>query len=265
MKIEAYEKNGFQVTLESEDLERFHIDLHRDGYGSQSLEHLFSLLTKRLEQERGFNPDHHAVAIRAIPLNAEQLILRFTTFPYTADLDASVIHFTDISPLDKELGTYARPADEEGEEEEETDFTSGTYDRDPAETALDADIASADLSSFNAQPASVSGSDPSQSAALAVTLPSFQEAANAAACCPPAAADLTSLLFRMDELAPPVYVLFIMENAPAKEKISPTALIKTFSEFGETESCSPARLEYYKEHGHCLIKAHAIAQLQRFQ
>ena len=271
MNIEPFENNSIKVTLNSEDLEHFGIDLHRDAYGSPRMEQLFRRIGSKLRRERGFNPEDLPVAIEAIPVNVQQLVLNFIPVPYAEEIGNGYAHFSALSPEDEAMGLYA-DTDVGGSRAPDDDVEDIFEDEDSRDSRYGFRSSSPFRSAFEGgNRASASGSGrPGRTApsALAVTFKSFQEAGTACSILPAAADRTESWLFRMGSgSSPSSYVLFIRaaqadETPAASTDLGETARI--LSEYGRVASCAPSRLDYYLEHGSCLIRRDAILRLRKF-
>ena len=263
MNIQPIDNNSMKVTLDSEDLEHFGIDLHRDTYGSPKMEQLFRRIAGKLRQEHGFNPDGLPVAIEAIPMSVEQLVLNFFPVDYPEEVGNGYAHFTSISPEDEEMGLYDNGSDvsypdgfQEDEEQQSSSFPEGD-ERDFFTGLRFPKTNSAE--SFGRHRTQAPAPR-----AIAVFFKDFQTAGTASSLLPDGADETESCLFRMgSETLPNSYVLFISSG---KVGTGPDLrnLARTLSEYGRVEFCSDSRLDYYREHGTCLIRTNAIKKLRRF-
>jgi negative regulator of genetic competence, sporulation and motility len=264
MNIQPIDNNAMKVTLDSDDLEHFGIDLHRDTYGSPKMEQLFRRINGILRQEHGFNPDGQPVAIEAIPMSVEQLVLNFFPVDYPEEVGNGYAHFTSISPEDEEMGLYDDTVEElpfsDGYQEDEDsrqDSSPNTGERDffgSPRFPKDRNAASPSDRRKPQQPAP---------GAMAVSFRDFQTAGTASSLLPDEADEAESCLFRMgSETLPTSYVLFIRTGENNSTDLRDLA--RTLSEYGRVEFCTDSRLDYYREHGACLIRANAVATLRRF-
>lgn len=273
MKIEPFENNSIKVTLDSEDLEHFGIDLHRDTYGSPRLEQLFRRIGSKLRQEQGFNPEDLPVAIEAIPVNVQQLVLNFIPVPYADEAGNGYAHFSTLSAADEAMGLYGTDAGETergpaygGDEEDFADDSAGPSgdsfsfrDPSPFQSAFADKAGSSHASGSGQQGASETIK------ALAVTFHTFQEAGTACAVLPSFADSAESWLFRMESgQAPSSYILFIRRTENGADAPDFREIARILSEYGRVGTCQPSRLDYYLEHGTCLIRKEAIRRLRKF-
>ena len=263
MNIEPFDSNSMKVTLDSEDLERLGIDLHRDTYGSPKMQQLFRRIKTKLRQEYGFNPENQPLAIEAIPVSVEQLVLNFIPI-YPEDVGSTYAHFSSIAPEDEEMGLYDSIPDE-------SDSGLLTDDDDSFGSSRFRENSGSSLFFPPHPPEGVSlrafekkDRQDAKPQALAVSFRSFQEAGTASSLLPDTADRAESCLFRMGKSqTADSYVLFIRPgNLP--DKADMRRLARTLSEYGRVEVCTDARLDYFLEHGTCLIKSDAIAKLRRF-
>jgi adapter protein MecA 1/2 len=270
MKIEPFENNSIKVTLDSEDLEHFGIDLHRDAYGSPRMEQLFRRIGSKLRQEQGFNPDGLPVAIEAIPVNVQQLVLNFIPVPYAEEAGNGYAHFSKLSPEDEAMGLYGADTDASGQDAAYDDTGDDFANDDSQEDSYAFRTSSPFGAAFSEKDgASRSGAGNAAPAisALAVTFKNFQEAATACSVLPAIADRTESWMFRMGAVQTAAsYILFIRASQHKNAGDSPDfrEIARILSEYGRVAACAPSRLDYYLEHGTCLIREEAIRRLRKF-
>ena len=248
MRIEKVSENQIRCYLSKEDMESRQLHLKELAYGTEKARRLFHDLMKEANARFGFEAENIPVMVEAVPLRDDSLVLIVTKVDNPEELDT---RFSSFAPSVKSGASVSGPSSsalgqlldairkEIGDSGDETHSPKKKTSRDS-----------------NASPTEKTGSVLAAGAQL-YTFTSLGLAADAACMAAPVFSG-TSALYR--DPADSKYYLFLTPSDNT-DSAGYTRALSTFSEFGSSESITPAREQYLRVHCEVICAGNAVQSL----
>lgn len=247
MRIEKVNDSQIRCYLSKEDMESRQLHLKELAYGTEKARRLFHELMQEAYKRYGFEAENIPVMVEAVPLHDDSLVLIVTKVDNPEELDT---RFSSFAPSVKAGSSDAgQPASALGQLLDAIRREIGETDK-------------GSISSGKKKPAGGSASSEKSDPLLPVgaqlyTFTSLGRAADAAyltAC----VFDGRSALYR--DPADAKYYLFL---TPSEDTDSSkyTRALSAFSEFGTSETITPAREQYLLEHCEVICSQNAVQSL----
>ena len=251
MKIEKISENQIRCTLTREDLSSRQMRLSELAYGSEKAKQLFQDMMQEAEYEFGFTSGNSPLMIEAIPTSLDSIVLIITKVDDPEELDTRFARFTqsdeDQAPADPPSFIGA---------DDILDLFHKIYDSRKSKDA------SSETKKGPASPASEEKKNTEKQAEPVNLVQSFRFRS---------LDDLILAAHSLEGVYDGVNTVYV-HNEPSKSyqlvlhqsALTPEAFNKVcniLSEYGRSESFSPAREAWTAEHGHALITGNALQQL----
>lgn len=248
MRIEKVSENQIRCYLSKEDMESRQLHLKELAYGTEKARRLFHELMKEANARFGFEAENIPVMVEAVPLQDDSLVLIVTKVDNPEELDTRFSSFAPsvksgssdsghsssalgqlLDAIRKEIGDSS---DDRHSPEKKTSHASTPS---PAGKPGSLLPAGAQLYTFNA----------------------LGTAADAACGAAPVFSG-ASALYR--DPADSKYYLFLTPSDDT-DSAGYTRALSTFSEFGTSETITPAREQYLREHCEIICAENAVQSL----
>lgn len=240
MKIEKLNDNQIRCTLTKEDLASRQLKISELAYGTEKAKSLFRDMMRQANFEFGFEAEDIPLMIEAVPLNGECIVLIITKVE-------------DPEELDTRFSRFAPSVMEEGDEDEEEDYTSSAEMRDLFRQIQETKKSTA---SDSKPAASESGQKEERNRTRIFVLDSLQSVMNAAQITAACYEGLSSLY--KDERSGK-YLLVLTQGDGSQTSFDRVCNI--ISEYGSLLRTLPAGSTFLKEHYEALIFEKALQAL----
>lgn len=237
MKIEKISSSQIRCILTEEDLASRQLRLSELAYGSEKARALFRDMMEQAAVQCGFDAENYPLMIEAIPLGANSIVLIVTKVDNPEELDT---RFSNFAPS---VQKNAAPA-------QDPPSPLSQLLRSIREN-------SAHDSSEKAAPESRLKDAQTQSVTKLFSFDTMSDAVRASHALAPAYRG-ESALYR-DEKSGRLYLMLRMENIREFSKMR--SVIAAFSEYGNPEKGSPARIQYLITHCTVVCGENALGTL----
>lgn len=253
MKIERLNENQIRCTLTREDLQGREIRLSELAYGSEKARRLFHDMMEEARHSVGFDTEDSPLMIEAIPLAPDSLSLIITKVDDPEELDTRFSRFTRSDDVSGTAGITALPGADDVLELFNRLFEAKNAGNSES-VSDDASSAGAGEKSAGSGAAAASAVDLTQSFCFR-NMEDLIEAARSTASC----YDGQNTLYRTPDDSDSLR-LVIHQSGMAAEDFN--RFCNILSEYGSSETFSPARAAWMEEHGSVIIRDRALQQLR---
>jgi adapter protein MecA 1/2 len=250
MRIEKVNDNQIRCFLSREEMESRQLHLKELAYGTEKAKRLFHDLMQEAYQRFGFEAENLPVMVEAVPMHDDSLVLIVTKVDNPEELDT---RFSSFAPSVKAGSSDSgQPASALGQ-------LLDAIRREIGDTDESSSASPGKKKSAGSRPSSEKADTILPAGAQLYTFTALGQAADAA-CLTASVFDGKSALYR--DPADAKYYLFLTPSEDT-DSAKYTRALSAFSEFGTSETITPAREQYLLEHCEVICAQNAVQSLAR--